>query len=387
MSNDEDAWNLEDSDGEGTSTHTTRHIKAGSSSGTDHIARVAAQAGLGRRAGPASSASSGSRTHGLNNGSTASIIAFPSSLSSSLPTAAAVAASLNGGTASAIQSTSLAQASTSSAILSKSPPPPSTTAEKRGRQTSYGFWGRLSGAVGVGSSSSPKESSSKSTDNLAEMSGYSRFDDQLELEDNFDGTYSVNPGSASGGSVGAGSGGKLMAAASIARPSLLAAGNARSLGKVPQVPASGSSASKGKSRLTDSPGGATIVGTPRPRSPFTKLKKLDRPRDEEEMRKYVRKDIDDVLQGENGSSLRNDAQEVAMDGDLIRCLDSFTPGVNAIRSCKSSQDTLVERPCDAHHARREPQSSRRRWRLLHSIRFATGSVICHFRRGLRRPIA
>lgn len=277
---EEDIWALEDSDNE-------------DSGHADRIAKVAVEAGLGRKASSSSlalPARTASPAHGhapLPGSSNASSLSVASP-----PSAAAmqVAAALKG-------------APTSAPRAAPAPHPhPPHPGKERSRQASYGFWERLSGlgaAVGYGSSAASSSSSNKEKerdrDDIASSyasSGYARFDEELELEDNFDGTYSVNaPSTSAAGSAGAGSGSKLLAPANIQRPSIGGA-SALSSGKV-------STASKGKSRSIDSPvgqPGATIVGTPRARSPLGR-RRSEIPRDEEEMRELVRSDVEDILTG------------------------------------------------------------------------------------------
>ena len=272
---EEDVWNLDDSDNEGEG------INSSSIAGHDRIARVAAQAGLGRKASSSSLAPLPQRT--------ASPAPAPSSIASP-PSAAAlhVAAALKG-------------APVPAGI------PPQPPGKDRARQPSYGFWERLSGigaAVGYGSSSSSGSGSrekERERDDVASSyasSGYARFDSELELEDNFDGTYSVNaPSSSSSNAAGTSAAGssqnKLLAPASIAT---LGGARALSSGKVPTL---ASNNSKGKSKSMDSPSGpsnATIVGTPRARSPLGR-RRSEIPRDEEEMREQIRSDVEDIIKG------------------------------------------------------------------------------------------
>lgn len=250
----EDAWRLDDDDED--------------EGDAPKIAQLAAQAGLGRKA---------------------SATSIPPAVVTSSAQASSSSLNLN---------LSSSNSGRSSPVHLKSP---ANQVRERGRQTSFGFWERISG-FGVGSSSS--SAASKNNDD-AEASGYSRFDDQLELEDNFDGTYSVAPG---GASTSAGPQGKLLAAANISRPPLLGGGSAaaRSSSKVPQV-SSAAQSSKGKGKSVDSPGAATVIGTPRPKSPFVKGLQRDRPRDSDDMRKSVRKDIEDVLEGKH-APIRNESQ-------------------------------------------------------------------------------
>jgi hypothetical protein len=245
----EDAWRLDDDDED--------------DGDAPRIAQVAAQAGLGRKAS-----------------------------ATSIPAAVATTASAQASSSSLNLNLSSSNSGRSSPVHLKSP---ASQVRERGRQTSFGFWERISS---FGGGSSIVNAASKNSDE-AEASGYSRFDDQLELEDNFDGTYSVAPG---GASASAGPQGKLLAAANISRPPLLGGGSAaaRSSSKVPQVSPAAQN-SKGKGKSVDSPGAATVIGTPRPKSPFVKGLQRDRPRDGDDMRKWVRKDIEDVLEGEGSS--------------------------------------------------------------------------------------
>lgn len=263
---DEDAWNLDDSDNEG-----------GGPSHQD-ITQVAAQAGLGRK----------SSSNALNGGSNSVSLPAPAATTASSGASLSSLSSANGKSA---LSPVAAAAIASSAALPGNTATPRSGYKDRGRQSSFGFWERFTGGGG----SSSNNSSSKEIDKLpAEMSGYSRFDDQLELEDNFDGTYSVKEGQ-----------GKLAPPANISRPPLLGGGIARmSAGKVPTSaslvsPTSASQGSKGKSRsLEVSSPGATIVGTmPRPKSPLSYARRAGKPRDDEDMRRCIRKDSEDVLAG------------------------------------------------------------------------------------------
>lgn len=244
---DEDAWKLDESDDEPESS--TR---------ASEIAKVAAQAGLGRKA----SAS--------NFGLQAPPRAATAS-QTSLSSMASSAGSSSNTRIPAISSPSTAKS------------PPQAAFKERGRQSSYGFWERISGFGASKGSDKERERAESPVD----TSGYARFDGDLELEDNFDGTYSINTASTSStNSAG------LMAPATISR--------ALSSGKIPeaQLPSS-ANAQKGKNRSTDSPAGvtnATIVGTPRTRSPG-RMRKSERPRNSEDMRKCVRKDLEAVMQG------------------------------------------------------------------------------------------
>lgn len=246
---DEDAWKLDESDDE-QETNTRG----------SEISKVAAQAGLGRKA----SASS----FGLQAPPRAAT-ASQTSLSSMNST----------GSTSSTRIPSLASPGLGNSTKS----PPHAAYKERGRQASYGFWERISG-FGASKGSEKERDRAESP---VDMSGYARFDGDLELEDNFDGTYSINTASSSANPAG------LMAPATISR--------ALSSGKVPeaQLPSSANS-QKGKNRSTDSPSGvpkATIVGTPRTRSPLGRMRKGERPRNSEEMRRCVRKDLEDVMKG------------------------------------------------------------------------------------------
>ena len=276
----EDAWGLEDDDDE--EDEVQGHSQVNADAGSISISRVAAQAGLGRKA----STSSLSAVNGkpppkssYSNGNASTGFPSPSIVSSTSSTPAIVASS-------------------------RSAP----QLKERGRQASYGFWERLSG-FGVGSSSSTANGSSSSLnlsgkavndEAAAEASGYTRFDDQLELEDNFDGTYSVAAHAAGTNNSTLNGPGKLMAPANLSRPNLLGAAGQRSSGKVPQMSSAVTAmprSSKGKTRSIDSTGSATVVGTPRPKSPFTRGKRSDKPKDDGDMRRCIRKDIDDVMEG------------------------------------------------------------------------------------------
>lgn len=254
---DEDAWKLDESDDEQESNHTRG----------SEIAKVAAQAGLGRKA----SASSFGGLQAPPRAATASQTSLSSMTS-------------NGSTsASNTRTPSIASPGPSTSSAGLKSPPPQAAFKERGRQSSYGFWERISGFGSSKGSDKERERAESPVD----TSGYARFDGDLELEDNFDGTYSINTASSSSNAAG------LMAPATISR--------ALSSGKVPetQLPSS-ANAQKGKNRSTDSPSGnttATIVGTPRTRSPLGRLRGGDRPRNSEDMRKYVRKDLEDVMKG------------------------------------------------------------------------------------------
>lgn len=291
---EEDIWALDDSDNE----------ENGQQQHADRIAKVAAEAGLGRKASagslniPGQARTASPAPVSANSNSSSISVASP-------PSAAAlhVAAALKG--------------SPAPSAPKAAPPPhphphphPPQPAKDRARQSSYGFWERLSGigaAVGYGSSTSSSGSKDKERerDDAASSyasSGYARFDGGLELEDNFDGTYSVNAPSTS--ALGGASGGpsstaspagtsKLLAPANIDRPSIGGA-SALSSGKVPTT-----ASNKGKSRCLESPigpPGAIIIGTPRARSPLGR-RKSDIPRDDDEMREMVRSDVEDILTG------------------------------------------------------------------------------------------
>lgn len=292
-------WKLDDSDNEDSGDiDTAAH---------GGIARVAAQAGLGRKGSasslalqqpaPVSIPTSTARTEG--------------SAASRAPSAAAmsIAASLTNGASSS--STSRPELGSPTKTSGASVP------KERPRQASYGFWERLSGlgAAVTGASSSSSTSASSSSSALSRekdrdrdndsyvQTGYARFDAELELEDNFDGTYSVNASSSSVATPGtSGSSGKLLAPASISRPSLGGSG-ALSSGKVPTTASTTGGIlhapqPKGKSRMLESPGGtATIVGTPRARSPLAR-RNSERPRDEDDMKRMLSKDIEEIMKGE-----------------------------------------------------------------------------------------
>jgi len=250
---DEDAWKLDESDDEEESQGKK-----------SDIAKFAAQAGLGRRASP-----SNLGLQAPPRAATASQTSL-SSLSSLSSTSTAAAGS-SGFKSPSVTSLGIASSSKS--------PPPQANFKERGRQSSYGFWERIS-AFG---SAKDKERAESPVD----TSGYARFDGDLELEDNFDGTYSVNTASGSSSAPG------LLAPATISR--------ALGSGKVAesQLPSS-ATAPKSRTRSTDSPSGgmnATIIGTPRTRSPLGRSGKGERPDNTEDMRKFVRKDLEDVMKG------------------------------------------------------------------------------------------
>ena len=298
----EDAWRLDDDDEGDVTGDAGADVDRG-------IARVAAQAGLGRiKTASASSLSVASGRAGSFSSNPNLNVASPSSVSS-------VAGS----------------------YMSVKPP----QLKERGRQSSYGFWERLSG-FGVGSSSSTANGSSSSLnlngkasadDAAAEASGYTRFNDQLELEDNFDGTYSVATSVASSSTLPGNAQGKLMAPASI---SPLGAAGARNGGKIPQTSSTAAASSlpgKGKTRLVDSPGSATVIGNPRPKSPFTRGKRSEKPRDDEDMLRFVRKDIEDVMEGE---------QEIPGTNEMLTKLTCKTDPVNLLKTL-----SLSSAPCTA----------------------------------------
>lgn len=291
-----DAWNLDEDDDDddgvvqdGYGVHRPPSAAAvdnnanGRSTAEQKIARVAAQAGLGRRTSASSIAT--------------------------LPQTSASLTSLG-----AVRSASPSVATTSTSTSTATNASPAGQFKERGRQASYGFWERISGigaaigGVASGGGSGGATGAIRDNDEgPAESSGYSRFDSQLELEDNFDGTYSIGaPSSAAAGASGQGtsSNGKLLGPASISvlsgGTSPAAAAAALRNGKLNQSGSPSSQTGKGKSKALDSPGGATIVGVPRPRSPFVKGR--NRPKDADEMRSFVRSDLSDVMKGAHRQS-------------------------------------------------------------------------------------
>lgn len=291
---DEDAWKLDESDDE----------EQEAKSRNSDIAKVAAQAGLGRNGS--------ATTLGLQAPPRAAS-ASQTSLSSTIS---------NGSSSNRVTSLS------NTSIVSSKSPPPSAGFKERGRQSSYGFWDRISGfgASKAGDKERERE------DGLAESSGYARFDNDLELEDNFDGTYSINT-AATGSSNSQG----LLAPASISR--------ALSSGKLveSQLPPSATSA-KGKSRSTDgsnSIASATIVGTPRTRSPLGRSRKGERPSNDAEMRRHVRSDLHDVMQGEILASA-SDVFETVLMMSLIQRPGQPAQGLVAVIAIAGARRTIFE---------------------------------------------
>lgn len=324
--NDEDAWNLDDSDNDDA-------LSSGLPSARTSISTVAQQAGLGRKG------SIGTLSAGTANAS-----------SSSVKDNAAPNASL-GQTSSSQRTTSAPHVATSSNAPARSLSPPlankaatpANAFKERGRQTSFGFWERLSGlgAAVAGSGGSSSSPNNAGDDSLAETSGYTRFDDTVELEDNFDGTYSVSaatinrPPSTNGGQN------RLLGPASIARQSAGTASGTRS-GAIPRVPSSSAlsikttSLTKGKGKL-DSPS-ATIVGSPRPKSPTRKWQ--DGMHSEESMRKAVRSDLSSILEGQSSPvhSVDYVTESCADPMHLMKNLSIATDAVETPQSSSSSHN-------------------------------------------------
>ena len=299
---DEDAWKLDESDGEDGITSPGSSGMASSSKAS--IAKAAQQAGLGRKIGgtPSSSVAASQAS------------ASPTGHNTALPTPVA-----NGSTLS-VSAGSAQSRSFSSSTTSKATPQP---AKDRARQPSYGLWERLTGlGAAISGSGSGASNSGGPGDADSAASGYTRFDDTVELEDNFDGTYSVSAASLNRPSS-AGGQSKLLSPANVPRPSLLgaSASGGRSSSSIPRVPSTsatalslntGSTSGKGKGKL-DSPG-AVVVGSPRPRSPQKHWR--DIPQDADGMRRAIRKDLSDVL---NGARFANAA------GDLTLMLSFLDP--------------------------------------------------------------